>query len=311
MNTIFFRNNRAYGGLFLLTLLFAFTAGSSCSKNSVHSQKYLLMGTTVEITVAGENKTVAEKALSRAFGEIKRVDCLMSYFDDNSLLSRLNALAVKGPVRVNKELYYVIDKCLEFAKITEGAFDVTATSLDKAGGYREVILGAEERTIHFKNDKVKIDLSAAAKGYAVDRAVFVLREDGIKNALVNAGGDMRAIGCFGKRNWAVGVRDPKLKNKITRAVFLADKAVATSGNYLRDHIIRTGTGAGKENILSSTVIASDCLTADILATSLFVMGRKGINLIENLEEVEALLIIERDGKAEFIESSGFSNYKDK
>ncbi|MCK4519513.1 MAG: FAD:protein FMN transferase [Candidatus Omnitrophica bacterium] len=268
------------------------------------------MGTTVEITVAGENKGEAEKALSRAFAEIKRIDCLMSRFNDNSLLSRVNALAAKEPVSVNEELYYVIDKCLKFAKITEGAFDITAVSLDKAGGWREIILDAGERTVHFKNDKVKIDLSAAAKGYAVDRAIFILRKDGIRNALVNAGGDMRAIGCFGRRRWAVGVRDPKLNDKITQIIFLADKAVATSGNYLRGHIIRTGAGIDKEDILSSTVIASDCLTADILATSLFVMGRKGIELIENLEEVEALLVTEEGGKAESIESSGFNRYKE-
>jgi len=283
----------------------------SCSNDKVISDKRLLMGTTVEITALGKDKKHLRNAINRAFYEIKKIDRSMNYYDKDSQLSKLNNEAKNKPYKVDKDLYYIVDKCIKFGKITDGAFDITATSLDEPNGYKDIILNRDDRTIYFRNPNLKIDLSAAAKGYAVDKAICSLKKSDIKNALVNAGGDIRTLGKYKDKRWSIGIRDPEATNKIILTIKLTDKAVATSGNYLRQHIIDTKKNKrDKDNmkVLSSTVIADDCITADILVTSLFIMDKEGISLIDKMNAVEGLLIVAKDKKMNFIESSNFNIY---
>ncbi len=283
----------------------------SCSNDKVISDKRLLMGTTVEITAVGKDKKHLRNAINRAFYEIKKIDISMNYYDKDSQLSKLNNEAKNKPYKVDKDLYYIVDKCVKFGKITDGAFDITATSLDEPNGYKDIILNRDDRTIYFRNPNLKIDLSAAAKGYAVDKAIYSLKKSDIKNALVNAGGDIRTLGKYKDKRWSIGIRDPEATNKIILTIKLADKAVATSGNYLRQHIIDTKKNdRDKDNIkvFSSTVIADNCITADILATSMFIMDKEGISLIDKMNAVEGLLIVAKDKKMNFIESANFNIY---
>ena len=283
----------------------------SCSNDKVISDKRLLMGTTVEITALGKDKKHLRNAINRAFYEIKKIDISMNYYDKDSQLSKLNNEAKNKPYKVDKDLYYIVDKCIKFGKITDGAFDITATSLDEPNGYKDIILNRDDRTIYFRNPNLKIDLSAAAKGYAVDKAIYSLKKSDIKNALVNAGGDIRTLGKYKDKRWSIGIRDPEATNKIILTIKLADKAVATSGNYLRQHIIDTKKNdRDKDNIkvFSSTVIADNCITADILATSMFIMDKEGISLIDKMNAVEGLLIVAKDKKTNFIESANFNIY---
>lgn len=282
----------------------------SCSNDIVVSDKHILMGTTIEIKVLGKDKDKLKVAVRQAFKEIEKINDLMNYYNESSALSQLNKQAKEAPVSTNEDIYYVVDKCVKFGKMTDGAFDITATSLDKYNGLEGIVLDQDNRTIYFRDSKLKIDLSAAAKGYAVDKAILILERYGIENALVNAGGDIRVLGRYKKRPWLVGIQNPNFKNRITLTLELTDKAVATSGNYLRSHIIDTLKMDTKNyRVVSSTIIANDCLSADILATSLFVMGEEGVDLVNTIEEVEALLIIEKDGKLESIETPGFYKYK--
>lgn len=282
----------------------------SCSNDIVVSDKRILMDTTIEIKVLGKDKDKLKVALHQAFKEVEKINNIMNYYDESSALSQLNKQAKEAPVNTDEDIYYVVDKCIKFGKMTNGAFDITATSLDRYNGFEEIILDQDNRTIYFRDSKLKIDLSAAAKGYAVDRAILVLERCGVEDALVNAGGDIRVLGRYKKRPWLIGLRNPHFKNEIALTLKLTDKAVATSGNYLRSHIIDTLKSDTKNySVLSSTIIDSDCLSADILATSLFIMGKEGIDLVNTLEEVEALLIIEEDGQLESIETPGFYRYK--
>ena len=300
--------------LIILSLLLIVVCLLSCSNDKVISDKRLLMGTTVEITVLGRDKKHLRDAINRAFYEIKKIDRSMNYYDKDSQLSKLNNEAKIKPYKVDKDLYYIVDKCIKFGKITDGAFDITAISLDKPNGYKDIILNRDDRTIYFRNPSLKIDLSAAAKGYAVDKAISSLKKSDIKNALVSAGGDIRTLGKYKDKRWSIGIRDPEAANKIILTIKLTDKAVATSGNYLRRHIIDTKkNNRDKDDIkvLSSTVIADDCITADILVTSLFIMDKEGISLIDKMNAVEGLLIVARDKKTNFIESSNFNIYCNK
>jgi FAD:protein FMN transferase len=292
----------------LLLIVLVFLSLLSCSDNRTLKDRRLLMNTTVEITVEGKDRKDLREAVNEAFYHIEKVNQLMNYYDQKSGLSALNNKAEEEPIKVDEELYYIIDKCLKFGKITEGSFDITATSLGRLNGYKSIELDSARKTVYFKDSGTKIDLSAAAKGYAVDKAVSSLKGQGVERALVNAGGDLRAIGRDKEDKWMVGLRNPKDKDKIILTLKISNKAVATSGDYFRDHIIKTKKDKKSIKVLSSTIIADDCLTADILATSLFVMGEEGIELIERIENAEGLLIIEENKKLEFIESSGFKNY---
>ncbi len=167
--------------------------------------------------------------------------------------------------------------------------------------------------IGFKKDGMSINLGGIAKGYIVDKAILHLKKRGIRSALINAGGD---IYCLGKKDngekWNVGIRHPSKKNAVIGTLALADKAVATSGDYEKffmlnekrfSHIINPKIGYPVNNrVIQVTIVADTCIEADALATALMVMGKeKGLELIEKLPNTEAVII---EGKLEISYTSG-------
>jgi thiamine biosynthesis lipoprotein len=133
------------------------------------------------------------------------------------------------------------------------------------------------------NPALKLDFGAFAKGYAVDRAIEVLREEGIQNAVVNAGGDLRAIGRHGDRPWRVGIRHPRQPGIIASVEVEGDESVFTSGDYERyfdwqgkryDHIIDPRSGFPAHGLSSVTVFTQQADLADAAATAIFVAGPK-------------------------------------
>jgi thiamine biosynthesis lipoprotein len=290
--------------LIILALFF-----SGCSQTDYITQSKLLMGTTVSITVEAPRVNLADEAIAAAFFEIERIENMMSFFNDNSLLNELNRQASKKPLKIPEELFNLIEISQEFSKLTDGAFDITASSLDEAGGYKNIILDNKNKTVFLKNKKVKIDLGAVAKGYAVDKAVAVLKSYGLDDILVNAGGDIYASGHYRSRKWAIGIRNPLKINEIEDKIYLTNKAVATSGNYLRVHIFKTIDKNKKSDVISATVIASKCLEADILATAVFAAPDTVLKVAEELENVDVLLIKDVNGKLKEYKTSGFMKYQ--
>jgi thiamine biosynthesis lipoprotein len=252
------------------------------------------MGTYVE--VISDNK----EAIDLAFSEIKRIESLLSKYNPQSEISLLNKQA---KAKVSPETFFIINKAKEFYEATQGAFDITVGALLKVWGfdthnYRrpmqeeiaetlklvgldKVVLDEENRIVEFKKIGMIIDLGAIAKGYAVDCAIKRLKEKKIRNALINAGGDIYCLGEKFNRPWQVGIKDP-YKKIIRKVIKLKDKAVATSGDYenyflednkIYSHIFNPKTGFPVDSKISSiTIVADDCLTADALATALFVLG---------------------------------------
>lgn len=160
---------------------------------------------------------------------------------------------------------------------------------------------------------MKLDLGGIAKGYAVDKAIEVLKEKGVKNVLVNAGGDMYCLGEGPQGKWKVGIQHPRKTREIVEVIEISNRGVATSGDYRRyytilgkrfGHIINPSTGLPVEDIPTSvTIIASDAITADALATGVFVLGpAKGMELINVLPQIEAMIISE---KMEILISNGW------
>ena len=290
------------------------------------SKKEFLMDTEVEIILPHGS----EEDFAAAFNEIRRIEKLMDIHDPESEISRINRLANKESIKVSKEIFEVLEKTLEYSRLTSGAVDVSIRPLSVLWGergklkevpeareiekklplvnYRNIILNERNQTVEFKREGVALDLGGIAKGYALDCAIRVLKERGIKEALINAGGDIRVMG---ERVWKVGLQHPRKENEVLAVIKLKNRAIATSGDYQRyfikegkryHHIINPETGYPALECMSVTILAPQATQADILATSIFILGsEKGMELIESLEGVEGIII---DAQGEILFSSG-------
>jgi thiamine biosynthesis lipoprotein len=280
-------------------------------------QTEMIMGTLVEITVIPTN----EKAIREAFEALKKVDALMSTYQEDSEISILNR---EGRAQVSEETLEVIEDAIKFSNLTDGAFDITcrplinlwkkakkeekvATEEEIEGaislvGYQRITL--EGNQIRLEKRGMQIDLGGIAKGYAVDKAIEALKKNGIKRALVNAGGDLYVLGTDPQgEKWQIGIQDPRDEDKIIDIIKVKDKAVATSGDYRRyftlegkrfSHIVNPKTGLTVQDVpMSVTIIGPDATTTDALSTGVFVLGpEEGMKLIESLPEVEGMIISE-------------------
>ena len=305
-----------------------------------------LMGTVVRIKVSVKDpadRAAAERAMEKAFEEISRVEGVFSVFKADSEISKINRLMPGRHLKISGEVSGLIEKSIECNKKTHGAFDITVKPLvdlwraakdsgrlpDDAAvkaalakvGSQYIALDRAAGTISFKMPGMAVDLGGVAKGYATDRAVAVLGENGIENAIVNAGGDMY---CLGRRSakveWNAGIRHPRKKDGVLFRLKLQDKAVDTSGDYEKyfilngrrySHIIdpRTGMPVGDE-VVSATVVARDSTTADMLATALCVLGREGLETVKSAGGPEALIILNDRGRLKTEMTDGFKELCD-
>ncbi len=309
--------NRYKAGLILIAVLIFYGFIVACSKQNTFSETRFLLGTDVEIKVIAKNKPAAQRAINTAFSEIEGIEKITSSFIEGNELALLNKAGSSG----NCELFNIIDESLYFSRLTNGAFDITVSPLIKLWGFKigkhkvptdseikEIlkIVGYQRIILDYKNKKVylnksRIDLGGIAKGYAIDNAIKVLKTSGIKKGLVNAGGDIRFIG---DKTWSIGIQHPRMRSKLVKKIKLKNRAIVTSGDYERyfvennkryHHIINPVTGYPATECVSITVIANDALSADALATGLFVLGvTRGMRLIESLKDTEAI-IIDSDG----------------
>ncbi|MFH1856834.1 MAG: FAD:protein FMN transferase [Candidatus Omnitrophota bacterium] len=253
-----------------------------------------MLGTEVTIKIfSSHNSDNNSIALNAAFDEIKRVEDECSFFNKESELFLLNSKAFLEPVKVSDELFFLIEKGLWMSGKTRGAFDVTATSLAMQDGYKKIILDKEKKEVYFAEENCEIDLGAYAKGYAVDKAIEALEKHLVENAVVEAGGDLRVIGLpFPKKEWKIGIRNPIDASKILD-VIKTDKeiAIATSGNYLRKHIIPLEER--EEDIVSMTVMSKTTMEADLFATALFNMKEEErLKLLREFDNIKVVIVKE-------------------
>lgn len=307
---------------------------TACSNNSLKraTSTRLAMGTTVTVIYLHGPGIDTEKVTNGVFDEINRLSGIMSHYDENSQLSRLNREGVLE--NADPQLAKVIQNALEINKLTKGAFDITIlpiielfrdrfkeNKVPREAEIKEVLglVGSDKieisgRNIRLKKKGMKITLDGLAKGYIVDMASNVLVDYGIKNYLINAGGDIKTAGLREDgRPWKVAIQDPAERNNHLDVIELTDSSVATSGNYenyfdaekIFHHIADPKTGFSPVLNSSASIIAPTSMKADALATALMVMAPGyGISFINSLSGCEAL-IITRDGK--LIRSSGWKS----
>lgn len=263
-----------------------------------------VMGTLGEVAIVHEDERYAQRAIDAAFQELRRVESLLTRYQPDSEIGRVNRLAFSAPVPVSQETAGVLTGSLRWADASGGIFD---PSLGRAIGLWDVANRHQPPTteeirryagrnlyealevgrwmggdvVLFHDEDMGIDLGGIGKGYGVDRAVAILRDWGVRDALVNLGGDLYAMGVSEDGDpWKVGVQSPDDAQALVATLPMSDRGVATSGDYQRyfeyggkryHHLLDPDTGAPSQaRTRSVTVAATDCMAADAAATVAFI-----------------------------------------
>jgi thiamine biosynthesis lipoprotein len=283
------------------------------------SRDEAIMGTAIRVELWAE-QAAGEAAMAAVMAEMHRIDRLMSPFKPDSELSRMNREAAAGPVPIGKEMFDLIARSIEFSNLSDGAFDITFSSVGYLYDYREgvkptdaqiaaalpginfrhLLLDPKARTIRYARAGVRIDLGGIAKGHAVDRCIELLRARGINEAIVSAGGDSRVLGDRRGRPWMIGIRDPRRRDTNVAVIPLADTAISTSGDYERyfeaggerhHHILNPKTGKSPAGVRSVTVLGPDTTTTEGFSKSVFILGpERGLRLVEAHPGIDAVVV---------------------
>jgi thiamine biosynthesis lipoprotein len=286
------------------------------------SKTDFVLGTvcTIRLIDGGSNAT-----LNETFSRLRNIENHMSVNKDDSEISRVNAMAGKEPVHVSEDTFYVVSKALEYARLTNGAFDPSVGPLVKLwnignGGekvppekeilaakalvdWRQVAVDANTRKVFLKKPGMRLDLGAIAKGYAADEVEKILTDDKVKAAIVDLGGN---IFVFGRKKdkspWRVGIQNPEsARGEYLGIVTGGQMTVVTSGVYERfffengkryHHILNTRTGFPVDNgLVSVSIVSQRSIDADALSTSLFILGiDKGMEFLRQFPETYAVFI---------------------
>lgn len=324
--------------LLIISLLIGCSGKQSYKTSSFH------MGARVEFNIPFEKNSIADarRICGLAESKIASLDRAFSMFDESSEVWKINNSADKSSLIVSPELFEITERAKEYYVLSQGAFDITVgplvdlwgfgtkkrKSVDirevgelmKHTGFDKVELDKKNLALIFKDPMVRIDLGGIAPGYAVDKIVQIFRDCGITKGIVNAGGEIYCLGTNAEGyDWSIGIKDPDSKNRILARLNIIDKGVATSGDYENcyisegkkySHIIDPRSGFAVANqIRSVTIIADDCITADALATAVFVLGEtEGLALIEKIKDAECLLVVDKNGRPGIVMSNGMKKY---
>ena len=266
------------------------------------------MGSTFSIILYGHNRVGMEEAVKSAFDEVGRIEGMLSGYRPDSEWSEVNRRAGQQAVRVSSELFRLLTCCLEYSRQSEGAFDITVGPLLRAWGffketghlpeeaeltaaltrvgYRHVRLDPETQTVQYENAGMEINAGGIGKGYAVDRAVEILRSSGFETALVaGAGSSIYGLGAppSESRGWRVDIPDPKNPRQPIERVFLKDMSISTSGNYeksfweggrIYSHIMDPRTGYPAAGVALVSVVAPQALDSEAWTKPCFILGRE-------------------------------------
>jgi len=265
------------------------------------------MGTTYSLVIYGTDRYKMMAAAEAAFDEVRRLDRMLSNYRADSDLSEINRRGADGPVKVTKELFDLLAYCEDVSRQSEGAFDITVGPLMKVWGFykgsghlphraevrgalghigwQNVVLDAKNQTVSLRLQGMELDPGGIGKGYAADRIVDVLKENGVTAAMISAGGS--SIYGLGNppsepRGWQVSLRHPRDSRQTVQVVYLKNQSMSTSGNYEKFfraegkvycHIMDPRTGYPAQGMLSASVITPRTLDSEAWTKPYFINGR--------------------------------------
>ena len=265
------------------------------------------MGSSFSVVLYGTDRTHLETAADRALDEVHRLDRMLSNYRPDSEWSRMNRDAANRPVRLSAELFDLLSACMKYSVESEGAFDITVGPLVRVWGftggegllprpadvsaarvrvgYRHVRLDQASRTVRFERPGVELDPGGIGKGYAVDRAVDVLRGEQVHAALLSAAGSsIYAMGTPPDQpdGWRITIRAPEDPNKPAAEVILKDQSISTSGSYEKSfwaegrrysHLIDPRTGSPAQGVAQVSVLAPRAIDSEAWTKPYFINGR--------------------------------------
>jgi FAD:protein FMN transferase len=284
-----------------------------------------IMGTAISVELWCDDPRAGAAAAAAVMEEMHRIDRLMSPHKPASELSRINREAPHKAVPLSEEMLRLLQRALEFSRLSAGAFDIsfaavgqlydyragtapdaaTLAAARQAVGWQHLQLDTRAHTLRFGRPGMRIDLGGFAKGHAVDNAVAILQRRGIRHAYVAAGGDSRVIGSRvdgsgHSRPWTIAIRDPRSADGVVAVLPLEDCAVSTSGDYERcferdgvrhHHLIDPATGDSARRVRSVTVLGPCGLSTEALGKAVFVLGaRDGLALLAQVADVDAVVV---------------------
>ena len=281
------------------------------------------MGSSLKVAIWTADPPQAIVAADRVAREFDRLESLLSVWKDGSDVVRLNAAAGRTPVPVSRETMEVLAAARMASEMTAGKFDITFGALadiwkfdhdqdnsvpDRAAieqrlplvDYRAVQVNTAKGMAFITRPGVRVHLGGIGKGYAVDRAVDLLRAANLRDFLIQAGGDIYAAGTNNGTPWKLGLADPRGDHSAFAALEVRDATFSTSGDYERffiksgvryHHLIDPDRGEPARLCRSVTIVADRATTADVLSTGVFIMGPdQGMALIEQLPNVEGVIV---------------------
>jgi len=287
-----------------------------------------LMGNRFEISVVAPEEKIANEWIEKAVQEIRRIEKLLTTFDESSQTNQINKYAGLHPVVVDKEVFELIRRSKKISDLTQGAFDISYGSIDKKLwnfdqsmtsmpdastakksvrliNYKNVILDESDCSVFLKEKGMRIGFGGIGKGYAADRAKTVMLASGVSSGIVNASGDLNAWGCQPNGEpWTIGIADPDATQLPFSYLELHNASIATSGNYEKfvvidgkkySHTIDPKTGLPATGIKSVSIISPTAELADAMTTPIIIMGTKvGLNLINQVQGMACIIIDDND-----------------
>jgi FAD:protein FMN transferase len=295
---------------------------------TVYTQSLKLMGNQFSFSVVARDPDEGNLWMAKGIDEVRRIEKLFTTFDESSQTNLINRNAGIKPVRVEAEVFSLIQRSIKLSVLTNGAFDITYGSMDRRFwnfdktmtalpdpavaskmvrliNYRNVILDQSAQTVYLKEKGMVIGFGGIGKGYAADRAKGVMRQEGSRSGIVNAAGDLTVWGRQSNgQPWTVGIADPERKHLPYASLQLRDSSVATSGTYEKyvvidgvrySHTIDPRTGYPIRGIKSVTIISPSAEISDAMATPVMVMGTKaGLGMVNQIKDIACLIIDDQD-----------------
>jgi thiamine biosynthesis lipoprotein len=298
-------------------------ASASCAAApQLYRESRRIMGTFCEVQAYDSNPARARAAIAAALDEMARVDRLLSNYDPSSELSIMNREAGRAPFHVPAELFRFITACRQYYENTSGTFDPAVGSLVRVwgffsrhpgmpaaaeiaaakatSGFDKIQLNDIDETVRYTAPGLEMDPGGVGKGYAVDRAVAILRRWHVRSALVSAGGSsLYGLGHPpGRRGWRVAISNPSNPGRALAFVQLRDNSLSTSGvaeqsvtvgSRRYSHIFDPRTGAPVENMCQVTVVAPGGMETDALTKPAFILSREHtIEVLKHYPDAHAL-----------------------
>ncbi|MBP2033645.1 thiamine biosynthesis lipoprotein [Clostridium algifaecis] len=322
----------------ILTILPLYGCGLKKQQDPISKTEYML-GTICTITVYDDK---SEDVIDKAFARVKQIENKMSVNKTGTELDAVADAAGKNYVKVSDDTFYVLKKGKYYSEQSGGAFDITVGPLVKLWGigtdnarlpgqneidnkkslinYRDLLLDEKNKKVMLKRKGMSLDLGGIAKGYAADEAARILKENGVKHAIINLGGNILTLNSNPDGDpWKIGIQDPfQTRGNVLASIEVTNKTVVTSGIYERyfkkdgkiyHHILNPFTGYPMDNNLASVTLITDVsINADAMTKNIFYMGiDKGINYVKKVPNLQAIFIT-KDKKV-YITSGLKNNFK--